>query len=78
MKYRTCFLPFSTTHQVVEVVEVVEVGEVYPQWVHHKQLGKMYLLPEVKLKPWDNFHKSSQETEAKLTTSSMNCVATYN
>jgi hypothetical protein len=52
------------------VVEVVV--EEYLNQDHLKQPDRTYPHQEEKLKLWDNSYKSSLETEAKLTTLSMN------
>jgi hypothetical protein len=83
-KYITPYSPSSGAMveavEVVEVVEAVEEEVVEEDQYHH--LGcpnlqdKMSLHHKEKLKPWDNSRASSQETEAKRTTLSMNFVAT--
>jgi hypothetical protein len=84
MKYKIHSLPsFAMCQEVVEAVvevvmeEVVEEVGVYHLLAHHRPQDKMCLLPEVKLRQWDNSHKSFQEIEAKLMTSSMNSMAIY-
>jgi hypothetical protein len=85
--YTTHSLPSSARHPVVVEVEAVvaevvaEAAEVvveeYLHLDHPKQPGKMCPHHEVKLKLWDNSHESSQEIEARPTTSLTNFAATY-
>jgi hypothetical protein len=64
--------------EAVEAVEVEVVAEEYHHQDHPKPPDRMSQHHKEKSKLWDNSHMSSQETEAKPTTSSMSFVAIFN